>query len=315
MSAACSEAFMHELIYLLRNCYFDESLKQAGEVLHKSEEDKTKSLINKYQDILKELEIKKSQIKDFESLISLRNKIVHLDYIDRLAATSDKSATAMILPEVVKKLRARRLLKVAKKTHWVGWFEFIQSQKLAWWSCKTVRDLIVQILQTLPEDFADYFEIWRPFSAMDLPPIPLERTVKKSKLKDVYYRGALNDGHIAYLITPNKKVIFSAIKRDATSTTNAMSDVLGALFRQEKLNSKFEFYDLWTHLGYGGFKSGEYQLNQIYILPKKIIKFGETVEEVRILRRKARMLIRSKDYKLRKSISHFNKFIGRLPSF
>ena len=89
--------------------------------------------------------------QDFSTLVTLRNDIMHLKPKDRVVIASDGGQSVKV-PMYIAALQQRGL---ASSTVGMSWFDTIQTVKMASWAPKTAHEIILAVLDLIPDGPGD----------------------------------------------------------------------------------------------------------------------------------------------------------------
>lgn len=268
-----AEAFMHEMAYLLSAAWNNARLQEVGKKLNDAISDEEKNFRERFSLLIPTgMTSADEPFAQLELLVKLRNRLVHLDHVDKF---SDDESKGIEIPEPIQTLSSFGILSEIPEGAWHTWFDIIQTEELAWWSCKILRESVVKILQSYEKQFADLFEVWRPLAAMNLPIKDTFELTDETGLQLCSFLGNTGKpGNVLYERIGEDSVIYSGITLNNTSTIVAAERIINRICEREKLEpSKSSFYDLQTHLGYDK-KSSEYELNEVRWSPPSEPKFS-----------------------------------------
>jgi hypothetical protein len=161
LSAASTEAFINELAELIAmtktrpDNTLSRELRAFADVIEEIE-DSRGSLVLKYlmaAQTLRGFPFEKgaNPFQDFATLITLRNDIMHLKPRDTDVVTQD-GGESIAVPKYVVALQQRGLARTLGPNIGMSWFNRLQTADIASWATKTARDIILAVLELIPDD-------------------------------------------------------------------------------------------------------------------------------------------------------------------
>ncbi|MGH9509550.1 MAG: hypothetical protein ACRD2M_06420 [Terriglobales bacterium] len=165
------EAFINELAVIAAIHVAKDGapgwLTTLGEVLNEAEEARG-SLQSKYQLAMfvvsgKPFERGKAPFQDFDTLLRLRNDIVHLRPYQRVRKNPDGNFVQAD-PKVVKLLQGtgalgtHELLEEARRKGGLiesDWLDEVSTKAMARWACNAAAAVVSELIAAFPPDFAD----------------------------------------------------------------------------------------------------------------------------------------------------------------
>lgn len=164
LAAAATEAFINELaetVALDKDHSWREftpispSLRAFADALQEIEEARG-SLLLKYliaSQTLSGSTFNKgiNPYQDFATLVNLRNDLMHLKPRDTFIH-SEGGSTLVQPPKYIKNLQQRGLARPSEKSVSMSWLNIIQTAEMAIWSCDTAYNIILAVLEFIPDD-------------------------------------------------------------------------------------------------------------------------------------------------------------------